>query len=464
ICIVQGCVGSGKSTVAIHKLSHIFFNYPELIHPERSILIAKNQILVGYLSTLFPKLGIFNINYKTLKDLVYNSVFREKYSIRMDFNLENFGPEVTLDRINLLREKIKAIHSKYEEKIQKVFEDEEFESFGGFVYDTSQSVQDNMLEIVTDLNEELESQKDYFKENPNSINAWLYQSNITDLRKLVTKIRNFGKDLENSDFPELLKFAELDVKEKLGYKDTLLYMFLHSEVFGLQNTQKFEYCVVDEAQDLSLLEYTVLSKFVLRGRLCILGDLNQSIREEGLSKWDEIYEVVTEAKNANIFELDTNYRSTKQIIDLANSILSPYTQKYLPKSINRIGIEPVVKEFGSTEDMVSFFSNSIETDLKDLDKSIGVICFDETSFNKAKTILNNIKTKEEIIILDENKPIHYIPKGVYLTTFDNCKGLEFSKVYVLNLRLSKISSFFEAKRAFVAVTRAMNELEVYASE
>ncbi|MFA6982158.1 MAG: hypothetical protein WC243_04000, partial [Patescibacteria group bacterium] len=52
ICIVQGCVGSCKSTVAIHKLSHIFFNYPELIHPERSILIAKNQILVGYLSTL----------------------------------------------------------------------------------------------------------------------------------------------------------------------------------------------------------------------------------------------------------------------------------------------------------------------------------------------------------------------------------------------------------------------------
>lgn len=53
LCIVQGCVGSGKSTVAIHKLSHIFFNHQKLITPERSILIAKNQILVGYLSTLF---------------------------------------------------------------------------------------------------------------------------------------------------------------------------------------------------------------------------------------------------------------------------------------------------------------------------------------------------------------------------------------------------------------------------
>ncbi|MBU0649820.1 hypothetical protein KKG63_01300, partial [Patescibacteria group bacterium] len=59
VCIVQGCVGSGKSTVAIHKLSHIFFNYPDLIRPQNSFLVAKSQILVGYLCTLFPKLGIF---------------------------------------------------------------------------------------------------------------------------------------------------------------------------------------------------------------------------------------------------------------------------------------------------------------------------------------------------------------------------------------------------------------------
>ncbi|MBU1970479.1 hypothetical protein KJ605_01750, partial [Patescibacteria group bacterium] len=65
VCIVQGCVGSGKSTVAIHKLSHIFFNYPDLIRPQNSFLVAKSQILVGYLCTLFPKLGIFDLNYGT---------------------------------------------------------------------------------------------------------------------------------------------------------------------------------------------------------------------------------------------------------------------------------------------------------------------------------------------------------------------------------------------------------------
>src|SRR3989344_6523193 len=86
VCIVQGCVGSGKSTVAIHKLSHIFFNFPNVIHPERALLIAKNQILVGYLSTLFPKLGIFDINYKTLRELIYTIVIREQIQIRTDLD------------------------------------------------------------------------------------------------------------------------------------------------------------------------------------------------------------------------------------------------------------------------------------------------------------------------------------------------------------------------------------------
>ena len=81
ICIVQGCVGSGKSTVAIHKLAHIFFNYPNLIHSEKSIVVAKNQILVGYLSTLFPRLGIFDINYKTVREMVVNLIFREQIQI-----------------------------------------------------------------------------------------------------------------------------------------------------------------------------------------------------------------------------------------------------------------------------------------------------------------------------------------------------------------------------------------------
>ncbi len=460
VCIVQGSVGSGKSTVAIHKLSHIFFNYPNVITPQRSILVAKSQVLVSYLSTLFPKLGIFDINYKTIKDLVYNLIFREKLPIKVDFDAIG-DLAFSVEAIDNVTKKIEAIHEQYEVKLDKIFEDG-FEGFASYVYSREQPVYENILEVVTDLNEELTFQKEYLKENPNSLDAWLYSSNVKDLRSILKKLRQLGKDLEEEAFVKLVEELSLPVKYELTYAQALLYVFVYSEIIGFRNVGQYDYCVVDEGQDFSVLEYVVLDKFVRNGRFCILGDLNQSYLDEGLSSWEDIISVIKEARHANTFELTTNYRSTKPIIEFANKILSPYTQDYLPKSINRKGSEPVVKAFFSQEDLLSEFRSSITEDARELSKSIGVIAFNPDMFNKAKTIIEELSLPDDkFVVLDAKKSIHYIPKGVYLSQFQDCKGLEFAKVYVLDLNLEEIHSFKDAKKAFVAVTRAMNELSIY---
>ncbi len=66
--------------------------------------------------------------------------------------------------------------------------------------------------------------------------------------------------------------------------------------------------------------------------------------------------------------------------------------------------------------------------------------------------------KDKLIKLDSKYGINYQPKAVYLTMFEDCKGLEFSTVYVLGLNLGKVKSFSDAKKAFVAITRAMNNV------
>ena len=108
------------------------------------------------------------------------------------------------------------------------------------------------------------------------------------------------------------------------------------------------------------------------------------------------------------------------------------------------------------------FHESIAQETKNLNKSIGVIVFDPSLLNKAEEIIKGTGlSAESIIVLYDKKRITYIPRGVYLTSFNNVKGLEFSKVYVLGLNLESINSFYAAKKAFVAVTRAMNELEIF---
>ncbi len=462
VTIVQGCVGSGKSTVAIHKLSHIFFNFPEVIHPERSLLIAKSSVLVGYLSTLFPKLGIFEVTYKTLRELVINIIFREELKVTFDLDVQQDTAKFDLKYKEKIDDLIEKAHVEYEDRITALFEREEFRSFGGFKYSKNTTIAQNLKEITKDLEEELVSQKEQLKENPNSVKSWLYKENVKVIRKILSKFYDILEDLRTTTFLEIVNQSGISTKNKLGYFDTLMYLYVYAELIGFTKYLKFEYCVVDEGQDFSILEYSILKNFVLKGRFAIFGDLNQSINDEGVTSWDDIAKVIKEAKQAQVFKLETNYRSTKPIIDLANNILKPYTKDYLPKSINRVGIDPIIKTLENEETMLKEFELALDEDIKELDKSIGIICFNEDLLEKATTIVKSKKIqKDHIIELNSNTRIAYIPKGIYLTQFKDCKGLEFAKVYVIGLNMEKIKTFKQAKEAFVSVTRAMNEVHIF---
>ena len=461
ICIVQGCVGSGKSTVAIHKLAHIFFNYPKIIRPERCLLVTKSQILSGYLSTLFPKLGIFDVSYKTVREVAFNMVYREELGIKVDLdnrdNIEKFNT-LKVKKLQLL---IKTIQKGYEKKINDIFKDPDLESFASFKYSYDETPYENVFDILEDVMEELNVQKENLKKSPDSTQAWFYKENIVALRKILKHANKIKNEVRNETLRKVAKEQGIDLSNKLSYFDTLAYLYIYSEFVGIRKFKKYEYCVVDEAQDFSALEYLFLSKIVLRGRFALFGDLNQSLESDGVENWDIIPDVIRDAKTASKFELDRNYRSTKQIISLANKIVRPYTKKYLPKSINRVGDEPIVEMFNSNEEILGMLKENIIKDLKKVDKSIGIICFGGL-MESIENIIPSIKgLKNKIIKLKANEKTWYTPKGIYLMSDKDCKGLEFSKVYVLGLNLKKIKNFSDARRAFVSVTRAMNDLYIY---
>lgn len=460
VCIVQGCVGSGKSTVAIHKLAHIFFNYANLIHPEKCLLVAKSQILAGYLSTLFPRLGIFDLTYKTVKDVAYNLMYQEGLKVSYDLNNSMGAGPFTTIKVKKLMATVYNVQKSYEKKINSIFNDPELGSFASFKYSYNQTPYENVTDVLEDITEELAVQKEHLIKNPDASQAWFYKENIVILRKIIKKANEIRTEIKDKMIKKVSKEVGLNLNSKLTYPEVLVYLFIYTELVGINSFRKYEYCVVDEAQDFSALEYLFLSKVVLRGRFALFGDLNQTLQETGIENWEVIPDVVKEARAATKFELDKNYRSTKQIIAFANKILRKYTTKYLPKSINRIGQEPIETVFENEDEMYAQFKNSISSDSKKIDKSIGVICFGDTK--KAEDIMRKIPSlNKKLIKLDQKEKINYVPRGVYLMDVDECKGLEFSKVYVLGLNLKKVKTFMDARKAFVSVTRAMNELFVF---
>jgi len=460
ICIVQGCVGSGKSTVAIHKLAHIFFNFPKVIHAERCLLIAKSQILAGYLSTLFPKLGIFDLTYKTVRDVAYNFILQEEIRIKHDLADFSESDKFILSKIKKLMAYVLSVQKSYEKKINDIFEDPELGVFASFKYSYNQTPYENITDILEDVLEELIVQKERLKKDPDSAQSWFYKGNIATLRKILRKVNLLKNEIKEKTLRNTAKEQGINLNEKLNYNETLAYLYIYSELVGIRKFRKYEYCVVDEAQDFSALEYLFLNKVVLRGRFSLFGDLNQTLQKDGIENWEAIPQVIKEANAAVKFELEKNYRSTVQIINFANKILRKYTKKYLPKSIKRVGAKPIYSLFKNKEDMLLEFEKSIKLETQKLDKSIGIICF--SNKDEVEETLTKIKSIQNILIkLDPSQKTSYIPRGVYVMSAEDCKGLEFSKVYVIGLNLKNLNTFLDARKAFVAVTRAMNDLLVF---
>lgn len=457
LCVVQGCVGSGKSTVAIHKLAYIFFNYANLIKPQNTMLIAKNQILVGYLSTLFPKLGIFDLNYGTIRDLIYRFVFSQKINIEFDLDDQNGLSDVNLEYIKSLRAKVDEILNLIKKELRDIESLDNNRAYFTFSYDENLSMTDNIELIIEDLKEELTYQKSVYKETLSNEAKLKSEKIIKEIGNLIKHIRKLANKIKTNYFKSILKDVNINENTKLNYKNTLIYCYLYIKFFGISEFKKFEYCVVDEGQDFSVLEYVFLKELVINERFCILGDLNQSVFEIGLSNWEDVKEII-KPKNYYVYELTTNYRSTKPIIDYACSLIKEHTNKYLPNSINRLG--PEVKELEYNLD--NLFDMLVE-DLKNLDKSVGVVFFDKQDFIFVSDKVRGSVDKallDKIVLLDSTKKAFYTPKGLYLTQFEDCKGLEFSKVYVVGLD-KNAKSFGQAKKNYVAVSRAMNELIVF---
>ena len=83
--IVQGVAGSGKTTVAMHRISYILYNYEEDFRPEDFYIIGSNRILLNYITSVLPELDVYGIRQMTMEQLfirlLYEEWDEEKYMV-----------------------------------------------------------------------------------------------------------------------------------------------------------------------------------------------------------------------------------------------------------------------------------------------------------------------------------------------------------------------------------------------
>ena len=85
-CLVQGVAGSGKTTVAMHRISYILYNYAERFRPEDFYIVGSNRILLNYITGVLPGLDVYGVKQMTMEQLFVRLLYEDwddkKYRIR----------------------------------------------------------------------------------------------------------------------------------------------------------------------------------------------------------------------------------------------------------------------------------------------------------------------------------------------------------------------------------------------
>ena len=158
----------------------------------------------------------------------------------------------------------------------------------------------------------------------------------------------------------------------MDFDDILLNMniLLRDNPAAVENISgRFRYIMVDEYQDTNFAQYLILKKLSMAHQnLCVVGDDSQSIYAFRGAKIENILNFKKDYPQHNIFRLEQNYRSTKVIVDAANSVIARNSAR-IPKECYSMGDEGerirLIKAYTEQEEAVliaSAIANKIYSD------------------------------------------------------------------------------------------------------
>jgi DNA helicase II / ATP-dependent DNA helicase PcrA len=495
--LIQGVAGSGKTTVALHRIAFLLYEYREQMRAERMIIFAPNKMFLDYISNVLPELGVGGIGQTTfldwvlmiLQDNVKVTDMSEKYS--MWFSLTS---NETLDENNSDgRLKGSLDYRKWLERVMKLFEQEviptkNFNAWDGVElsattvrkwfseyqhYPLSKRRERVVNRIKKWIQAELDKvflthEKKDFKKKANSrlrtyLKQWPEVTPLSFYQLLFQKKKpTFLYDINDEVLPEKLrKHTANNIRKKMVDPEDLAPLILiHTWLYGLPKEFKYQHTVIDEAQDFSPFQLSVLKDFTIGNSFTILGDLSQAIHSyQGIHSWDEFQQVFQ--NKIGYFELERSYRSTMEIIEFANHVLSNGGKPLmLAKPVFRSGDEVKIRKV-SQEEQVAFLNKQIAELQNKGATTIAIIGRTEETCEllykklmKSGLKLTFINSKQR----DYQGGTSILP--VYLS-----KGLEFDAVILLDVnQLHYQKNIRDSKLLYVACTRALHDLTICYSE
>ncbi|WP_264806030.1 RNA polymerase recycling motor HelD [Cytobacillus sp. NCCP-133] len=530
--IVQGAAGSGKTTIALHRISYFLYTAGENFQPDKLMILAPNRLFIDYISEVLPELGVNRIKQTTFIDYMRESLggklkiaspgskllalvgnaadsdkikwvsalkgslqFKElldKYMADIvselapseDFKVEKFRlmKGAKLKRLFLKEyrympvyarlDKIKALlanHLKTKRKtILTMLEEKYDEALERALYNIKDA--EKRKKKVTSLMDQKEKRIESIKtEARTAVNRYMKHFAKTavftlykDLMTSKEKLQKYS-GLSMEEASQLAAYSSFIFKKGVyELEDLAPLYYLKSKLVGIDPALKMKSVFIDEAQDYSYFQFAAMKEGMETELFTIVGDLAQGIHAyRGLNSWEPLLNEVF--PSANYYSLQKSYRTTVEIMELANDILS-IMKEDLPKvePVVRHGYKPVFYKMDPADrkQIVDY----IERDVSDLYSqdlnSIAIIGRTEKECVALAAILESGSIKTQL--LDESEDIK---KGhVAIVPSYLAKGLEFDAVLMISLNEEYTEQELDIKLLYVAMTRPMHRLYLYGKD
>ncbi len=481
--IVNGVAGSGKTTIALHRVAYLLYNYRKELE-DKVLILGPNHIFMEYISQVLPSLGESKVKQQTF----------------LDFTAEQLEEAVEIasyeEYLELLVAKNKAIvdDTKYKNSI-KIIEDldklvkemdlnhfkiqpatyfgeevvgideikEMFEKHYAYMplFRRSEKIKRILISKIKDKRDEkfraLNQKIKELKASLKPEDLIIEENNIEfkrkiEIREIVQEVINSRKKLEiwlgkDSIVKIYNKFNENKV---LTINDLAPILYLMIKLEGKKAKQTYRHIIIDEAQDYSPIQFKVIKELTGSKYFTIVGDVNQRINKASEIPAMMNLENILNLENVEVFNLNRSYRSTFEIIEYANKFLKETSITPLVRNGEAVEVIDVKDK----DLFINGIINSINEYGKEELESIAIITRDQ---NQLEEIYDLIKDKIHVVKFNREDIIY--KGGTVIIPSYLAKGLEFDGVIMAEINKGYKENKKENLIKYIMATRALHRLK-----
>lgn len=508
LIMVQGVAGSGKTSVALHRIAYLMYQgLAARLHSDNIVIISPNTLFEQYISNVLPDLGEKNINSLKFEDIIRTVTQNENIQTKNQL-LECLLSPDSKKHGNIIKSSMEFKGSAQFVEILRRFIDDlpgRWIEFRDVYYDgkyiTSRQLmksrvlreKDSLLDmrlkklekfILEQVHEQRKNRIKKLKEFTAGSVRYTFETeeaarmlSIHESTALIKEIKKFtelnifdlykklfcnkkyfyelAKDLTLPDcIEDIVDFTCENLNgECLQYDDAPALAFLYLKLLGGNVYRDIRQVVIDEAQDYYPIHLEILNLLFPWARFTILGDINQTIGKQGdLSLYDQFGRILRRESSV-LVTMDKSFRCTSEILEYSKKFLSHDIEI---TSFSRNGDAPAVYTADSPAALDDMIISEIMHCREMNYKSVALICKTEKD---AISLYERLKGKLDIQLIKSEGRAEL--SGTFIMPVYLSKGLEFDSVLICDADSEHYSTEDDKKLLYIASTRALHRLNLF---